>query len=89
MNMKNGKKTWAGTIRFFVFLFACVVHALLLVFVVFRVETTEQAEEVPANIMKLVDVREETPPPPPPRERPPETFQNTVEAAQREYSCRR
>jgi protein TonB len=81
--MKNGEKTWAGKIRFFVFLFACVVHAMLLVFVVFRIETTEQAEEVPANIMKLVDVREETPPPPPPpppRERPPETFQNTVEA---------
>jgi protein TonB len=80
--MKSGEKTWAGKIRFLVFLFAGMVHALLLAFVVFRMETTEQAEEVPANIMKLVDVREETPPPPPPppRERPPEIFQNTVEA---------
>jgi protein TonB len=45
-------------------------------------ETTEKEEEVLARVMKLVDVREETPPPPPPppRERPPEVFQNTVEA---------
>jgi protein TonB len=79
--MENRKNPWAGKIRFFIFLFACVVHALLLVFVVFRVGTAKQAEEVPASIMKLVDVREETPPPPPPPpEKPPEIFQNTVEA---------
>jgi protein TonB len=79
--MKGETRNWAGKIRFFIFLFACMVHALLLVFVVFRIETTETVEEVSANIMKLVDVREETPPPPPPpRERPPEIFQNTVEA---------
>jgi protein TonB len=82
--MKNRKKTWTGKIRFFVFLFAVLLHVLLLVFVAFRVEITEKAEEVPANVMRLVDVREETPLPPPPppplREIPPENFQNTVEA---------
>jgi protein TonB len=79
--MKNRKKAWAGKIRFLIFLFAALVHALLLVFVVFRMEAPEKTEEAVANVMKLVDVREETPPPPPPpRERPPEIFQNTVEA---------
>jgi protein TonB len=78
--MKRGKSSRAGTTRFFVFLFAALLHALLLAFVAFRVETAEKTEEVPANIMKLVDVREAPPPPPPPpREIPPETFQNTVE----------
>jgi protein TonB len=70
-----------GKIRFFIFLFAALLHGLLLVFVAFRVEVAEAAEEVSASIMKLVDVRElSPPPPPPPRERPPEIFQNTVEA---------
>jgi protein TonB len=76
--MKGGKKPWAGKIRFLIFLFAALLHALLLIFVAFHIETTEKEEEVPASIMKLVDVREETPPPPPP-ERPPEILQNTVE----------
>jgi protein TonB len=81
--MKNGEKNRIAKIRVFVFLFTVLLHVLLLVFAAFRVETTETAEEVPANVMKLVDVREETPPPPPPpppREQPPEIFQNTVEA---------
>jgi protein TonB len=79
--MKNGKKPWTGKIRFFIFLFAALLHALLLVLVVFHMETAEKEEEVSARVMKLVDVREETPPPPPPpREKPPEVFQNTVEA---------
>jgi protein TonB len=80
--MKDRKETWTGKMRFFVFLFAALLHILLLVFVVFRVETTEMEEEASANVMKLVDVRELSPPPapPPPRERPPEIFQNTVEA---------
>jgi protein TonB len=82
--MKGGKKPWAGKIRFLIFLFTALLHVLLLAFVVFRAETPERTEEVQANIMKLVDVREETPPPPPPppppREIPPENFQNTVDA---------
>jgi protein TonB len=81
--MKGGKKTWAGKVRFFIFLFAALLHVALLVFVAFRMETAEKEEEVSARVMKLVDVTEETPPPPPPpppRERPPEVFQNTVEA---------
>jgi protein TonB len=87
LKIKGGKKTWAeaGKTRFLIFLFTALLHALLLAFAVFRVETSEKTEEVSASIMKLVDVREETPlppppPPPPPREIPPENFQNTVEA---------
>jgi protein TonB len=86
--MKGGKKTWAeaGKTRFLIFLFTALLHALLLAFVAFQAGAPERTEEASANIMKLVDVGEETPapppppPPPPPREIPPENFQNTVDA---------
>jgi protein TonB len=70
-------------IRFFLFLAAAVLHGVLLFFVVFTVKEAPENEEPVANVMKLVDVREETPPPPPPpppREEPPEILQNTAEA---------
>jgi protein TonB len=63
-------------IRPFSFALVAVLHILLLIFVVFRMETVIMPPEPAAGVMKLVDLQEQPPP-----ERPPEMPQtNTSEA---------
>ncbi|AEF81461.1 energy transducer TonB [Leadbettera azotonutricia] len=78
--MPNAKHSGENKIRLLIFMLVAALHGILLFFVVFHFKNEIKAEEPPANVMKLVDVREQLPPPPPPRERPPEIVQNTVEA---------
>ena len=70
--------------RVAIFLFVAVVHALLIFFMVFQMQTRLHEREAPPEVMKLVDIQEELPPPvvlpPPPVLRPPSPVQNTVEA---------
>ena len=70
-------------IRFFIFLGAAVLHAVLLLVVVLpaaRQMLNEESVEPP--VIRLVDIEEERPPPPPPPppERPPEIAADTIEA---------
>ncbi|MDR0472395.1 MAG: energy transducer TonB [Treponema sp.] len=74
------KNSFEKKLRIILFLFAGLLHAALLFFVVFQIEKAPDNSEPVANVISLVDVREERPPPPPPREIPPEIFTNTVEA---------
>jgi protein TonB len=62
------------------FILVAALHGVFIFLVVFHFESAPKNEEPVANVIKLVDVREQLPPPPPPRERPPEIVQNTVEA---------
>ena len=65
-------------IRLISFIAVAILHILLLLLVVFRVEIAALIEEPVAGVMKLVDVKEELPPPPP--EKTPELPQtNTME----------
>ncbi|GHV68767.1 hypothetical protein AGMMS49928_09130 [Spirochaetia bacterium] len=66
--------------RLILFLAVALIHVLVIFFVVFEYNAAVKEEEQRAEIMKLVDLREEAPPPPPPRPRPPEPVTNTVEA---------
>ncbi|MDR2418307.1 MAG: energy transducer TonB [Treponema sp.] len=75
-NMINMKR-----IRLVVFPAVALLHVVLIFFLVFTMNTIASETEPVADIMKLVDVQEETPPPPPPpEEEPPPSEQNTVEA---------
>jgi protein TonB len=65
-------------IRPICFTLVAILHVLLLLFVVFRMDTAIASPEPIAGVMKLVDVEEEPPPPP---VRPPDLPQaNTNEA---------
>ena len=67
-------------IRLVVFPAVALLHVCLIFFLVFTMNTIASETEPLAEIMKLVDVQEETPQPPPPEEEPPPSEQNTVEA---------
>jgi protein TonB len=67
-------------IRLAVFPVVALLHVFLIFFLVFTMNTIASEVEPVADIMKLVDVQEETPPPPPPEEEVPPSEQNTVEA---------
>ena len=58
-------------IKIITFIAAAILHIVLIMFVVFRVEPAVQPEEPIAGVMRLVDLQEYIPPPPQP-EIPPE-----------------
>jgi protein TonB len=80
--MRRRKGSWENHTRLVFFIVAAALHAGLIYFVAFRsIAETPKAEEPIANVIRLVDVREELPPPPPPPPRDPSpVVQNTVEA---------
>ena len=59
-------------LRPLIFIFAAVLHILILLFVAFNMEKLVQEEAENARIMKLTDVDEAPPPPPPPEEEIPQ-----------------
>jgi protein TonB len=69
-------------LRLVIFPLVAALHIALIFFLVFTMNTIAAEAEPVADVMKLVDVMEETPPPPPPppKEPPPPVEQNTVEA---------
>ncbi|MDR1326158.1 MAG: energy transducer TonB [Treponema sp.] len=67
-------------IKLAVFPAVAILHVCLIFFLVFTMNTIAGEAEPVADIMKLVDVQEETPPAPPPQEAAPPSEQNTVEA---------
>lgn len=70
--------------RLVIFIAVAGLHGILIFFAAFSLNTPVKAAEPTAQVMKLVDIREEIPPPPPPPppppERPREIPQNAVEA---------
>jgi protein TonB len=69
-------------LRMVIFPLVAALHVILIFFLVFTMNTITMEVEPVADVMKLVDVAEETPPPPPPPKEPPPppVEQNTVEA---------
>jgi len=63
-------------VRFLTFAIVAILHVLIIMLVVFNIETIIAAPEPVAGVMKLVDVEERIPPPP---ERPIEPITNTME----------
>jgi protein TonB len=66
-------------IRTIVFAVVAIIHAIIIMFMTFKIKTTISLPEPVAGVMKLVDVEERLPPPP---ERPPPDmpYTNTQEA---------
>ncbi|MDR2758223.1 MAG: energy transducer TonB, partial [Spirochaetaceae bacterium] len=65
-----------------IFLFAALIHGILLFYFVIYIEPSLNEPEPPLTVMKLVDIQEELPPPPPPRPPPAEPLpavENVVE----------
>jgi protein TonB len=52
--------------RVIVFIIAALIHLLLLLFLVFKIDVQKIIPELPPTIMKLADIEEYIPPPPPP-----------------------
>ncbi|MDR2494487.1 MAG: TonB family protein [Spirochaetaceae bacterium] len=69
-------------LRTALFFIVALLHGLLILFLAFKMETLIEAPDPEPQVMRLVDVAEDTPPPPPPppKEPPPPVLQNTVEA---------
>jgi protein TonB len=72
--------------RSVIFVVVAGLHGVLIFFAAFSMNAAVKEAEPAARTISLVDIREDIPlppppPPPPPPERPPEIFQNTVEAA--------
>jgi protein TonB len=63
-----------------IFPLVAALHVILIFFLVFTMNTVAMEAEPIAEVMKLVDVAEETLPPPPLKEPPPPVEQNTIEA---------
>jgi protein TonB len=66
--------------RLIIFIFVGALHAFLIFFLVFKLNTIVQNEEPRAKVMKLADIQEDTPPPPPPPKPKIASPQNTVAA---------
>lgn len=68
--------------RLIIFIFAGALHAFLIFFVAFKMNAVISNEEPAPNVMKLADIREDTPPPPlpPPPPRKAVPSQKTVSA---------
>jgi protein TonB len=64
--------------RLILFALVGLLHGLVILFAAFRITSAAQEPEPAAEVMKLVDLREEAPPPPP-RRRPAEPVQNTLD----------
>jgi protein TonB len=69
--------------RFAVFCAVALAHAVLLVFMVVRMDSSLAAPEAPLAVMKLADLRETAPPPPPPPRKPPEVRQTSERVAEK------
>jgi protein TonB len=63
--------------RVIIFLAVALLHLVLILFFVVKLDAVQTEREPAATVMKILDLEEEIPPPPPPQERPP---QNAVEA---------
>ncbi len=58
-------------LRLVIFICVGAVHAAVICFAVFRINTVLSEQEAEAKVMKLADIREAAPPPPPPETPPP------------------
>ncbi|MDR0708220.1 MAG: TonB family protein [Treponema sp.] len=69
--------------RLIIFIFVGALHAFLLFFIAFKINTAVTNEEPAPKVMKLADIREDTPPPPlppPPIRKAAPPSQKTVSA---------
>jgi protein TonB len=55
-------------LKIILFIGVAALHAVLILFLVFNMNTMAQEPEESARVMKLADLEEEPPPPPPPQE---------------------
>ncbi|MDR1956548.1 MAG: TonB family protein [Treponema sp.] len=82
--MGTGARDPISRMRLALFLLVAGLHGIALFFLVFHLDTAVKNPEPAAQVLKLVDLQEDTPPPtpapPPPPEPPPQQQQQMVEA---------
>jgi protein TonB len=80
-NGMYGAERFASRIRLIVFAAVALLHVLLILFFAIRINAAVVTPERPPAVMKLTDIREETPAPlPPPPPKSPDLPHNAVES---------